>query len=132
LGAGAVSAIFHRNRARQSPAVMRQKAVGGSLKRTGDQATLFEPRTGSYVPIRDRTDFWSTRIAPAHEVSLFIEKRQKQLASFISQRSVSPPPGGLGAGVSFGPSLLHFAEETDLRDISGPRCSVCVEVTSRV
>jgi len=111
LGTGVVSAVNRHKGTVASPSRLRRKAIAGSLIRIGDQPAMFEPRIGSYIPIRDRRDFGGTDAAPAREVSLFLERRQKRLASSVAKLSV-PPPGGLGAGVSFGQSLQHFREET--------------------
>jgi len=91
---------------------LRLKTISGSVMRAGERPTLFEPRIGSYVPIRDRRDVGGTRIVPTREVALFNEKRQKKLASFRSRTAAPPPPGGFGAGVSFDKSLFNFKDET--------------------
>lgn len=112
MGAGVVGAFVRRDHARGRLSGLRQRAIDGFLTRNGDQPALFEPRIGSYIPIRDCRALGGFRPAPEREISLFIKKRERKLASFKANLPASPPPGGLGAGVSFGQSLLHFREET--------------------
>jgi hypothetical protein len=88
-----------------------QKPIGSLFAVGGDNSALFEPRTGSFIAIRDAREKGANRAASAKEVSLFLERRRKTIAHLLSDSS-GPAPGGLGAGISFGTPLLHFNDYT--------------------
>lgn len=115
LGALAACLVSSRVRDRRSQAGapgVRSKTISGSVLRAGERTTLFEPRVGSFVPVRDRRDFGGTRTVPTREVALFKDRRRQKATSLGRGPFELPPPGGLGAGVSFKQSLFDFKDET--------------------
>lgn len=111
LGTSAAKAVAGNKQKSAAPRRVRAKAVNLPLTTAGDPPTLFEPRIASYAPVRDRRTFGGNHAAPAGEIALFRDRRRHRLAT-IDRPSIPPPPGGLGAGVTFGQALLHFTEET--------------------
>jgi hypothetical protein len=82
------------------------------VQRSGEGQSLYDPMTRTYVPIRDRRAEFRNAPASEEEVRLFIARRRGLRPRALKFDSEWPPPGGLGAGVSFRDPLLHFLDYT--------------------
>ena len=86
--------------------------VSNLLKGRAGSEVLYEPRTKSFTPVRDARDGGQSRAAPRREIDLFLEHRERRRQRSSSRLAAVPPPGGLGAGVSYGDEFLHFQNYT--------------------
>jgi hypothetical protein len=110
VGAAVTATMAWKSRRRSKVGELRrpitQLIAGEESKRT-----LFEPLTQSFIQVRDARQEGGERAAPRREIELFLQRRRSVQEGMNSVLKV-PPPGGLGAGISYGDSLLHFQEYT--------------------
>ncbi len=97
--------------AEHAPTARRAPLVSGSQ----DSESLFDPSSGSYIKVRDVTDAMTRQAAPAppqYAVDVFLRHREQRQAAPSALREDVPPPGGLGAGVTFDLSQLQYQDST--------------------
>jgi hypothetical protein len=89
------------------------RRVGNLLVESSESRALLEPLTRSYTKIRDAREIAGKHPAPSREVELFLRRRQQMLSDRPRiSADLIPQPGGLGAGISYADSLLHFQNST--------------------
>ena len=100
-----------RPSAEHVPTARRAPLVTGSH----DSESLFDPHSGSYIKVRDVTDAMRRQAAappPQRAVDVFLRHREQRLGTTSGLREDVPPPGGLGAGVTFDPNQFKYSDST--------------------
>jgi hypothetical protein len=109
--AGVVTSALRRPVSRRASHFSR-RTIDHILQEGAEGQSLYEPRTGSYVPVRDRRSDFGNVPASKDEVEKFLNQRRRLRAAKIGVLDSLPPPGGFGAGVAIGNPLLHFRDYT--------------------
>ena len=79
----------------------------------GLDRALYEPKTKSYVRVRDTREDWGDTAAPRSVIEAFLKSRGGVREHLTASSAESPQDrGGLGAGVTFDDSLRHFQDDT--------------------
>jgi hypothetical protein len=86
--------------------------VSDLLKGSSGKQVLYEPMTRSFVPVRDARNLGGSHVVPRREIDLFLQHSEQRRARSTTRSVGVPPPGGLGAGVSYLDELLHFQNYT--------------------
>lgn len=79
-----------------------------------EHESLYDPQSKSYVLVRDAPESLMSEAAPRPselEIEVFLNHRRQREQDTFSLRGF-PPPGGLGAGVTFRPEQFSFKDHT--------------------